>query len=142
MAVTLDRGARLNGRNWADTKEVVRRWSVVVAGERFPYKRDLRSFPFLREPITVRWYMGRSSSASVVYCSVWVRGVDHEWSGHGKAGGFGYDKYSASFEDALSGAGIKLSSSIHGAGDMAVRGVLKDVIQAIGYSGCPMLIVE
>lgn len=69
----------------------------------------------LTELITARWYMGRSSQASVVYCCVWVHGKPFWMSGKGQAGGYGYHKYSAAFAAALSSAGIKLvGSPYHG----------------------------
>lgn len=69
-----------------------------------------------KELVTVRWYMGRSSQASVVYCCVWIRGKNRYFSGKGSAGGYGYHKTSAAFQDALTSAGIRLvGSPYHGA---------------------------
>lgn len=66
--------------------------------------------------ITVRWYMGRSNQASVVYCCVWIHGSGQRYySGKGQAGGWGYHKYSAAFASALTSAGIELvGSPYHG----------------------------
>ena len=67
------------------------------------------------EVVTVRWYMGRSSSASVVYCNVWIHGNNQWFSGKGSAGGYGYHKTSAAFQEALTSAGVKLvGSPYHG----------------------------
>ncbi len=76
------------------------------------------------ELITARWYMGRSSSSSVIYCSAWfhdqiMENSHAEWtdcSGRGKAGGGGYCKQSAAFEDAMRNAGIKCDEGISGRG--------------------------
>ena len=107
-----------NGRNLHDTKGMVRAFSYV--------KND-------KEIITVRWYMGRSSKSSVIYCSVWINNSDIYFSGMGKAGGYGYDKYSASFEDACDSAGISISPSISGAGENAIKEVLSEIGRILGY---------
>ena len=74
--------AKRNGRNLHDTKEMVRAFSYVKNDE---------------EIITVRWYMGRSSKSSVVYCSIWINASDIYFSGTGKAGGYGYGDCSPAF---------------------------------------------
>lgn len=61
--------------------------------------------------VTARFYMGRSSSASVVYCCLWVHGKDCYPSGKGSAGGWGYHKQSSALADAISSAGIELYGS-------------------------------
>ena len=103
-----------NGRNLSYKKEMVRAYSYV--------KNDT-------EIIVVRWYMGRSSASSVVYCSIWVATPDIYFSGTGKAGGYGYDKYSASFENACESAGI----SISGVGESAIKEVLSEIGRILGY---------
>ena len=107
-----------NGQNLSYKKEMVRAFSYV--------KND-------KEIITVRWYMGRSSASSVVYCSIWVAVPDIYFSGTGKAGGYGYDKYSASFENACESAGISILPSISGVGESAVREVLSEIGRMLGY---------
>ena len=107
-----------NGRNLHNTKEVVRAYSYV--------KND-------KEIITVRWYMGRSSKSSVIYCSVWINTSDIYFSGMEKAGGYGYDKYSASFENACESAGISISPSISGVGESAIKEVLSEIGRILGY---------
>lgn len=79
-------------------------------------------------PLTVRWYMGRSRRASVVYCTVWYSSVGGVYlSGSGRAGGFGYCKKSAAFDAALGAAGLDVRdedgnpASIHGVGSYAIR---------------------
>jgi hypothetical protein len=82
-----------------------------------------------KELITARWYMGRSSSATQIDCSIWfssyVMEKSHaQWtdcSGKGKAGGGGYCKQSAAFEDAMNSAGIKCDSGISGRGMSVVE---------------------
>jgi len=59
----------------------------------------------IKEVITARFYMGRSASASVVYCCLWINNV---CSGKGNAGGYGYHKESAALQAALTSAGIEL----------------------------------
>lgn len=102
-----------NGQNPGMFKEVVDTWSLVV---------DLDGE--LISPITVRCYMERSSSASVVYASVWVRNKPFYTSGHGQAGGCGYCKVSAAVNDAFMNAGIELNKSISGVGVRAVEAAI------------------
>lgn len=102
-----------NGKNLGSTKEVVDTWNLVV---------DLDGE--LISPITVRCYMGRSSSASLVYASVWVRHKTFYTSGHGQAGGYGYCKVSAAIDAAFRDAGIELNKSISGVGASAVEAAI------------------
>ena len=91
-----------NGTNYANNKEVVSTWTVVgkINGE-------------LRDVVTLRCYMGRSSSASVVYASIWVSGRDCYTAGSGSAGGGGYDKQSAAAQEAIARAGIELYGDVY-----------------------------
>lgn len=89
-----------------------------------------------KELIVARWYMGRSSSAMQVDCSVWFHSAIMEashaqWtdcSGRGKAGGGGYCKQSAAFADAMRNAGIKCDHDISGRGMSTVE----DAMIALG----------
>lgn len=94
-----------NGRNYSSEKELVGAYTVLgkINGE-------------MREIVTARAYMGRSRSASTVYASIWVH-VGECPSGHGSAGGYGYHKESAAFQDAISSAGIELYGSVYGEPD-------------------------
>ena len=107
-----------NGRNLHNTKEMIRAYSYV--------KND-------REIIVVRWYMGRSSKSSVVYCSIWINASDIYFSGTGKAGGYGYPKGSAAFQEACESAGISISPSISGVGESAIKEVLSEIGRILGY---------
>ena len=97
-----------------------------------------------RKVIDCRFYMGRSSQASVVYCSVWLSGsIDGEsvWlSGSGQAGGYGYHKASAAMYYAITAAGFDLveddgvtPSHIVGRGDEAMRDAAIALASALGY---------
>ena len=91
-------------------KEIIKGYkSVIIDGEKAG-----------KELIDVRFYMGRSSSASTVYCLVWIKDdKSGEWySGKGKAGGYGYDKRSASLADALENAGV-IVKGLAGVGETA-----------------------
>ena len=124
-----------NGRNYADNKETVDTYDLVAywAGQ-------------LIHPICVRWYTGRSNSASVVYCTIWVHSsANHETliescSGSGSAGGYGYCKRSAAFADALESAGIRLNHSIGGTGMGRVRSAIEAIGRGLGYD--EFIIVE
>lgn len=137
-----------------DNKETVDSWNVVVM-----YKNELI------QPITARFYMGRSSSASVVYCCFWAHNYHHKTkpaksvsvSGKGTASGWGYHKMSAALASAISDAGIKLFGSpyagqdegypknnpVHfgGCGSSSMEEALKAITKALGYHG-KMVIVK
>lgn len=120
---------RSNARNLSGDKELVRTFNVVAL-----HRED-----GMKEIITVRCWMGRSRSSSVVYATIWTFGGP--WvSGHGKAGGGGYCKTSAAIGEAIESAGIELDQDIHGRGESSVREALRAIAHAMGYDG--ILIVE
>lgn len=120
-----------------DNKELVSSFSLVV---RLPSGE-------LREVITVKCYMGRSASASVVYAVLWVHCADGHWtSGSGSAGGYGYHKESAALADAVKSAGIKLQDldrtdrkdhyfDFGGTGSSYYPQVFESIARAAGYRG-------
>ena len=118
-----------NAQNLSGDKEMVDTLNAVVAKDRK-----------LVEPIIVRWYMGRSASSSVVYCSIWLHGNGIHNSGHGKAGGGGYHKKSEAFAQAVKSANIKLSECVGGRGDGAVRDACKAILKAMGYRSKPLIV--
>ena len=138
-------GEHSNAKNFGREKETVEDKNVTVI-----HKGELKN------PISIRWYMGRSNKASVVYCSIWIHGENFYTSGHGSAGGGGYCKTSAAACDAISSAGIELYGSSHlghgqtedltkrcyigGVGDSAVNTALEAIVRAMGYRG-KMIIV-
>jgi hypothetical protein len=67
----------------------------------------------LRTIVTARFYMGKSASASVVYCSLWVNAGENSTSGKGSAGGYGYHKESQALQYAIESAGISLWGSAY-----------------------------
>lgn len=93
------------------------------------------------ELITARWYMGRSSSATQIDCSVWFHSAIMEkshaqWtdcSGRGKAGGGGYCKQSAAFEEAMNSAGIKCDHGISGRGMSVVEDAMIALAKQQGF---------
>lgn len=89
-----------NAYNYSRDKELVGAYSVMgkIKGE-------------MREVVCARAYMGRSRSASTVYASLWVHAGEFSTSGKGSAGGYGYHKESAAFEDAIRSAGVELYGS-------------------------------
>lgn len=125
-----------NGKNLSGDKETIATLTVVAYknGEFF-------------EPVRVSWYMGRSNNASMVYCSIWChsRHRDISVAGIGSAGGYGYHKPSAAFQEALDSAGIKLSgdqygrekhnkpSRVDGCGDSAVDRACMAIVKALGF---------
>lgn len=112
-----------NARNLNNSKELIRFYRVVVFENGRWY-----------EPIDVRCWMGKSKCASIVHASIWVHADGVSTSGHGTAGGGGYDKQSAAIDNAIASAGITLSRSIDGRGDSAVRDAIHAIASALGYS--------
>lgn len=132
-----------NARYAYDKKELVYSRSAAVSknGE-------------VHTPVSVKCYMGRSSSASVVYCNIWIHAETKagyiSLSGAGSAGGYGYHKISAAVDEALQSAGVQLygspyaraekpdmkkPSSISGVGDSAIEAALVAICRALGYRG-------
>lgn len=102
-----------------------------------------------RRIVDCRVYMGRGSSVSVVFASIWVNIKDMNkpktWqyastSGTGSAGGYGYHKPSAAVQEALTSAGIEFHARdktrhyIDGVGDSAIRSALLAVAYSAGYN--------
>jgi len=126
-----------NGRNRSHEKELVSYWKVTA------YRKGEFS-----EPIDCRCWMGRSNSASVVYCSIWIRDDKNQrwYSGNGQAGGYGYHKESAAIQAALTSAGVELRGDVYGrddkckevahidgVGDTAIREALEAIAKALGF---------
>jgi hypothetical protein len=115
--------------NYGVNKELVSTWNVIV-----------NSNDGLKNIITARCYMGRSASASTVHASIWVHSTDHQTSGTGKAGGYGYHKASAAIAEAIKSAGIELDEDISGRGDSAIEESLEAIAATLGFESC--LIVQ
>jgi hypothetical protein len=113
-----------NAKNLGGNKETVDRYLAIAKLKTAPDGNFLTV-------IDARFYMGRASSASVVYCSVWINCYGYTTSGHGQAGGYGYDKISAALGDALDSAGVVLNRSINGSGQ--TREALEAITEALGY---------
>lgn len=135
-----------NGKNYGYEKELVGAYTVLgkINGE-------------MKEIITARSYMGRSRNASVVYASIWVNSGLNHCAGHGSAGGHGYHKESAAFQDAIHSAGIELYGTpyasarydspaearkaakrrayIGGCGDDSMRAAFEAIARAAGAKG-------
>ncbi len=124
MKASLPTTDHQNAKNYGRDKETVSTYRVVVRTKTGPVC-----------PVDCRVYMGRSSSASMVYASIWVYSDTVNVSGTGSAGGGGYHKESAAIDEAIKSAGIKLSKSIHGAGESAIREALTAITRALGYRG-------
>ena len=119
---TLSGVEQSNARNLANEKETVSTLTVVA----------FRDGEF-HHPVTARFYMGRSKTASVVYCALWVHSPDYWTSGRGTAGGYGYHKESAALDDAITSAGITLSRSISGVGESAMKDALTAIANGLGF---------
>ena len=129
MKATIPAGVGpFNGRNYGAEKETIGAIRVIAyhQGE-------------FATPVDIRVYSGRSSSASRVYCTVWLQSTAaaspymKERSGSGHASGGGYHKASAALSAALSSAGVTLDSDIDGRGDSAMREAAEACARALGY---------
>lgn len=132
-----------------DNKELIDTINVVAKRRNYDGKISLRAI------VTARFYMGRSASASVVYCCLWVHGRTKAGevytSGAGTAGGYGYNKESAALATAISSAGIELygdqyerdtsakrnkqPARIDGCRSSAMDGALRAIAKAAGAIG-------
>jgi hypothetical protein len=120
-----------------DNKELVSAYSLVV---RLPSGE-------MRDVVTVKCYMGRSASASVIHAVMWVKCADGHWtSGSGSAGGRGYHKESVAIASAISSAGIELQDldrtdrkdrwfDLGGTGTSYYPQVFEAIARAAGYHG-------
>lgn len=115
-----------NAVNYGDKKKLIKTFNLITDE--------------LKEIITVRCYMGRSTGASAVYAAIWVNCGSIYTSGKGKAGGYGYHKVSAAIGDAINSAGIMLDTDISGVGDGAIKEALEAIANALGFER--VLIVE
>src|ERR1035437_7250327 len=80
-----------NARNEGDKKEIIGCYKLI----------DEKTEKTI---VDRRLYMGKSASASMVYCALWLRsqitnGLDT--AGRGQAGGYGYHKSSAAVASAI-----------------------------------------
>ena len=118
--------------NHSGEKEEIRQMLVVG-----------RPFGKMKVLLDVRWYRGRSKSASTVYCSFWLSRPDrnvYRLTGSGRAGGCGYDKPSAAFNDAIRNSGAKLSWPFAGVGSSASEEAALALVRATGYRGQTLII--
>ena len=126
-----------NARNMAGEKEQVNR--IVLIDKKTE-----------RHVVDARFYMSSGRNATTVYCSIWVHTKDGKgFSGHGKAGGYGYHKESAALADAIKSAGIELwgdqynkvkqpkrQAYISGCGETAMHDACNAIAYAAGYRDC------
>lgn len=117
-------------------KEIVRKYHVagMLNGE-------------LVSVLTANIYKSRSGDgASPVYCALWVHAKGVYTSGRGKASGYGYHKFSAVIDAALTSAGIELNNSktgelvtIDGVGDSAIEEAFIAIGKACGLDSVLIL---
>jgi len=131
MTATLPEKSDCKAINYGDKKEIVDSRTFVVM-------KDGK----LETPLTVRFYMGRSTSASRVYCSFWLQKGMVFHAGSGWADGHGYHKSSAAFQEALDSAGIELSKPIDAAGDQAIDEAMEAIVRALGYRGAGLVVAQ
>lgn len=81
------------------------------------------------------FFMGRSSSAESVWCSLWVNTPSGYTSGKARAGGAGYCKKSAAFDMACDDANIDITDMrVSGAGMTKVKEAALVICKAAGHS--------
>lgn len=144
-----------NGRNHSGQKEEIQTYKLLAIK-----KGDIR------EIVTCRLWMSRSSNAHTVYGSIWVddRANHRYYAGHGTAGGYGYHKQSAAVGSAISNAGIELygdcytgpgekprgdqkenfkhRAHINGCGDKAAEDAILSIGIALGYTRKQLYLVR
>lgn len=128
---TLSDDVRHNAKNMGGDKETIDTMRLVL----FVGPENEHDDGF-RTAVEARFYMGRSGTASTVYCSVWIYEPEHRdvRGGHGRAGGYGYCKKSAALEEAFRSAGVTFAKGFGGAGDSASREAMKAVAMATGWN--------
>ena len=143
MLATLPDTDRSEARNYGGDKETVDTFDVIVFDDSAsPESMDACDGRF-RNPVTLRIYMGRSRTASVVYASVWIHTRDGRYlSGTGKAGGYGYCKRSSAAREALRSAGIAFDEHWSASGIGKVREALIATAHACGYADVPLTVNE
>lgn len=77
----------------------------------------------IRVGVTCRIYGTNSRN----YCCIWFNDGNKWGYGSGSAGGYGYHRPSAAFEEAMRSAGVKFSEPINGRG----QSVMVDAIQSL-----------
>lgn len=83
------------------------------------------------QPLDVRFY----GSGQTVYCCIWGSIKGTYFNGSGKAGGYGYDKESAAFEDALQSAGFNVSGlSATGQNEEAINIIATDLMSLEAFT--------
>jgi len=83
----------------------------------------------IRAAVTVRFYFPGQTTC---YCAFWVNLGEHSIRATGKAGGYGYEKKSAAFEDAARAAGFKFSENFGGKGETAIIEAGKAILSFFG----------
>lgn len=86
------------------------------------------------EPVTLRWYMGRSKGSSVVYCILRFGNGEIYKAAYGQAGGYGYCKFSAAAQEAFSAAGVEVDNNFGGTGMASVRSAVLSLAEHLGYN--------
>ena len=128
-----------NAKNLANEKETISQYIIV----------DKKTE---KEVINCRVYMGRSSSSSQVYASIWISNNGLYTSGYGTAGGYGYHKESAAIDAAITSAGFELFGNVYarsnekpdfkkqchigGVGESAIDSALLAIAYSIGVKDC------
>jgi hypothetical protein len=83
------------------------------------------------QPLDVRFY----GNGQTVYCCLWGSIGNAYFNGSGKAGGYGYDKQSAAFSNALQSAGFSVDGlSCTGENETAINIIAKDLMQLENYT--------
>jgi hypothetical protein len=143
MKITAVKTSKMNALNLQGDKELINRIRIIATNPRFreyatqSYYKAHPSRLAAHRFITVcdaRFFMGRSASASTVYCSAWIHGKDGSYySGKGDAGGYGYHKESAALECALDAAGFEFAKGWGGSGEQAMNEALLAVARRVGW---------
>lgn len=86
--------------------------------------------------------MSRGANASTVYASIWAHSRDGMiyLAGHGRAGGYGYDKVSSAIDAALSDAGVTMERHFGGCGEGPTIIALTALAKRLGWKTGEILV--
>lgn len=124
-----------NGKNLSPEKEQIARYDFVAPNPKFDPRDSYYSKQRYTRPLTVRVWMARGASASVVYATVWASSRDGKTrlAGHGSAGGYGYDKTSAAIDAAFTSAGVTMERPFNGCGESVAEIAMESLAKRLGW---------
>lgn len=124
-----------NGKNLSPEKEQIARYDFIAPNPKFDPRDTYYSKQRYIRPLTVRVWMARGASASVVYATIWASTRDGKTclAGHGSAGGYGYDKTSQAICEAFTSAGVTMQAHFGGCGESVAETAIESLANRLGW---------